>query len=242
MKLFSRPGNKSAIQKKVLVYATARSGTNLFINLINQHSKVKLLGEIYSHSIEVPEPNSYLKEKESEAERPVFGFKLLTYQLLEQFDDPAAFMKHLVNEGYQIIHIKRDNVLKLALSRLNALEKKQYHFYKGKPIDHRFEPLKLDIPVLLHNMRRIEAYHKREADLVQPYKHLFLNYERDLEDEGYHQQTMDKVYNFLDIRRICVKARIVKSIPLEMKDYVLNYEEMRKAIMGTPFEKYLPEE
>jgi hypothetical protein len=228
--------------KKVLVFANSRSGTNLFLNLINQHPRVRLQGEILSHKVITDDPVKLIRGYESCAIGDIFGFKLLTYQLKERFDDPAGFIRFLAGDGYRIIHIRRRNILNIALSQIHARSTGQHHYYPGKTEDKRSEGITVDIDKLLQGLRWIEKLHNLEDEILEGMEYLRVSYEDEMADDRNHQAMMDRVWSYLDIKKVKVRASIEKSIPYRLQDYVLNYAEVSGVLMETPYKQFLPED
>ncbi len=230
---------------KVLIFATARSGTNLFINLINQHPNVEILGEILSHTVQTNDPFKTIREYEIKASHSVFGFKLLTYQLKQRTDDPRSFIDNLFNDAYKIINIRRTNILNSAVSRLNAETKNQYHYFPKTGADkkmERMERISIDIGMLFKDLERMKRFHLMEDEVLKGKEFLSINYEKEMESSINHQEMINKVFRWLELEPVRVKARIEKSIPLKFQDYILNYDEMRTAVWNSEFRHFLPEE
>ncbi len=81
--------------------------------------------------------------------------------------------------------------------------------------------------------------HKRENEILKDIPVLSLSYEDDLSEEEFHQKTIEKICNYIDIPSFKASSRIVKNIPVELYDYIENYNELKEALRNTKYYEYL---
>ena len=226
--------------KKLVIYGTDRSGTRLLLNLLNKSHLVQIEGELLSHSLKIDDPVHKIKEAELESKAHVFGFKLLTYQLLMRFEDPEKFLKYLLSDDYKIIHLRRRNIVRIAISNINARQNGKFHYKKMEAHDiNRYSKIKIDIKKLFRWIKFAELNHERENEILQDIPVLSLFYEDDLSEEQFHKRTVEKVCNYIDIPSYRTSAKTVKNIPVELPDYIENFNELKEALRNTKYYEYL---
>jgi len=91
----------------------------------------------------------------------------------------------------------------------------------------------VDFEELLEWISDSEKGNEYEQCLIKDLPHLTLIYENDLLNSSSHQNTADKVFNFLNIPSEKVTTNLVKLMPLNPIDRVENYEELVKFINNT---------
>ena len=226
--------------KKLLIYGTDRSGTGLLLNLLNNSHLIHTEGELLSHSLNIDDPVQKIKEAELKSEAHVFGFKLLTYQLFMRFEDPVKFIKYLLSDDYKILYLRRRNIVRIAISNINARQKGKFHYFKKDAHDiNRYSKIKIDINDLFKWIKVAEQNHERENEILKDIPVLSLFYEDDLSEEQFHQRTVEKVCNYIDIPIYTVSSRIVKNIPVELPDYIENFNELKEALRNTKYYEHL---
>jgi glycosyltransferase involved in cell wall biosynthesis len=236
----SRPVSKKDLKTtKILIFGHARSGTGLIKDLLNQSPLINLRGELFLHGAVVVDPFRLIREAEAAATKEIFGFKLLSYQLKQRFEDPDIFMEYLSKRGYLILHIWRENLLEIAISGLNAHIKETFRYWEtdGKRED-RFRKIYIDIDQLLSRLEGIERLHKLEQKVLSGIPALRIIYENDLRDENSHQATVDKICDFLNIPYHTAKTGVLKSIPLSLPEFIINYQEVEDSLRNTRFFPY----
>lgn len=180
--------------KKFMVYARPRSGTTLLGDLIGQVSGIEVRGEMMHYRLLAP--RALLRIGPMRSPAPVFGFKLLSYQLMEvqQIHRPLAFFDRALAQGYQLIHLRRDTWSQ-TLSLVKAQAGGRYFDTGGDagPTEIEIAP-EAFLASYAWNARML-AY---EDEVMAHLPHMTLQYEEGLRSAEAHQATVDRVCAALD--------------------------------------------
>ncbi len=93
---------KTLPSKKFVIFGSGRSGSTLLTKLLDKHSQIECYGEILRRKMLFP--GSYIERCSQTAQKPIFGFKLLSYQLQTtqtSIQNKKTFLSNLVKDGYQ---------------------------------------------------------------------------------------------------------------------------------------------
>jgi len=172
--------------------------------------------------------------------KSVFGFKLLSYQLrdLQDFKDPKAFLQSLIDQGYKLIHLRRENNFRQVLSRLYAEHRMTYHAAKGQKTTP-LEKTHLDVPNLLVQLERSASLDTFESEVLDGLKFLYVSYENDLEDNSRHPETTKRVFDFLELEYHEPKAKLKKITTQELSGFISNADEVEKELSQSKFKHFL---
>jgi LPS sulfotransferase NodH len=216
-----------------------RSGSSHLTSLLNSHPnmrarpeelvKIKQRGEGAQEqidwvlrSLEAP-PNSPLQ---------AVGFKTKLRDVI----DRDAFTSALHDRRARILHLERQNLVKLAVSSINAarLAKSTGKYNLLKDTD-RLPAAPIDVDELRTNITRRAEW----QDMLRAYLEsielpiLHLTYEGLLAGET---RTLGRVFSFLDVPSAPVSSPILKNTPDDLRQAVSNFDELRSHFVGTPFE------
>lgn len=224
-------------QEKFVVFGRGRSGSTLLVDLINEHPKVHCVGEILNRKVFSP-AGMIMSCSRMQAE-PVFGFKLLSYQLRSVLgvDPPKELLRRLVEEdGFKMIYLTRENLLRQTLSKHYAAHRGGWHVRTEKV---KRSKMTVNIPLLIQHLKEGETLGKFEKEMIADLDHLSLTYERNLSDEIAQGQTINALCNLLGIEAIQASSKLKKIAPRSFDEFIENAEEMVRAIEKTPFGIYL---
>jgi len=115
-------------ETRFVLFARGRSGTTLLLSMLNAHPAVEADGEILRRRALCP--LQLVKQCEAQTQASVYGFKLLSYQLRSlqtHLPDRRAFLEALVEQGYRVLYLRRQNLLRHALSGLYAEHRRRWH-------------------------------------------------------------------------------------------------------------------
>lgn len=112
--------------KKFVIFCQGRTGSTLLYSLLNSHQQIHCDEEILEDSVFFP--FQYVKGRCAKAKKNVYGFRVKIYQLIHnQHQKPEKFLLNLSKDGWQIIYLKRTNILRQAISRMVAKSKDEWH-------------------------------------------------------------------------------------------------------------------
>ena len=225
-----------------VVLSRGRTGSTLLLDLLRCHPAIHCEGEILSHRILVTSPETLIRARAALFASSVYGFKLRPpHYRVQGIRNPLAFLAGLQDRGWRLVHLKRRNVLRVALSSLRREQTKIVHRMVGDVSD-KSAPFDVSIDQLLARMVRIEREMRAEDDLLGELPHLRMTYEDDLQREGTRQSALDRVFTFLGLPSAPVFTRYVRLSTDSLGGLIRNYDEARQALIGTRFERFLGEQ
>jgi LPS sulfotransferase NodH len=235
--LFSKKQKKLT---KFCIFGRGRSGSTLLVNLLAKHPSISCDGEILHRKALFPKQkiDTHVAKCSSE----VYGFKLLSYQVrdVQNIKYSEKFLQNLVEAGFYIIYLRRKNLLFHALSNINARQKSNFHIHDNNQSYNR-NAIHVDCNEVIQWMKGSESLEIYEKYLLINIPHLSLYYEDDLLNPECHQITADRVFNYLQIPSVQVSSNLVKLMPLQLNQMVLNSEELRQSVSRTKFSHFLPD-
>jgi len=150
---------------------------------------------------------------------------------LDDVHDPGALLEFFARHAFQVIYLKRNNIYKAVVSRLNAqrLHKTHKIFNVLKPAQAVNTPLKVDPADFVRRLdTRVasEWLHKSFYEMYEGPK-LRLAYEEILADqEAYFR----KLFAFLDVPYQETSSRIFKNTSDDLAEAVENVEQLMKVV------------
>jgi LPS sulfotransferase NodH len=234
-----------------VVLTSGRSGSELLRSLVGAHPLVYHDVEILDR--DVLWPRLWVASRRARHQDRAWGFKV-KLQDLERFQqpavDPAGFFAWLVERGYEVVHLQRENVVLQSLSVLRARATGEYHRAADDPIDPRFPLLArppaaagrvIDVNELVAACGYQMDFMDREVAALAGIDHLRLTYEHDLDDPGRHQATCDRFFDHLGIDRVPVTTDLTRTRPRSPADEIVNLDEVREALAAIGLEHQLAE-
>ena len=218
-----------SVEKKFLILSSGRSGSTLLENILASNQNIHCEGELLRGKNF--NPQKVIQLTEQSCPNVVFGFKLLTYQLLDiqtAIPDKKNFLLSLVEDGYKIIYLERSNSLLQALSVLYAMQRNVLH-YKNDSEVNNFK-MKLDPEKLSDTVLDFETFKNQEKQLLEGIPYLYINYEKDLNPSHQMPTTVAKLSDFLEVQLSQPKIKLKKVTPRQLSNYVSNYREISNYI------------
>lgn len=245
--------------KNFIIAGVQRSGTTLITTSLNNHPDVRCDGELFKTrrprgDVDLRDSGyrAYLDtswrlriEDQLWRRRVVcnfldryfgalgwqaIGFKLMRNQMSARRFPMLA--KYLIDRQVSVIHVIRDNLLKVYLSRLGARRRQNFHATCALT-----EPA-LHVPVtdLESQLSTIESQISELITIFQrtvPY--LAITYERYVADPVAEGQRM---LDFLGVPGASLHSPLVKLNPDDLSQLVANLYEVRQCLGNTRFAKY----
>jgi LPS sulfotransferase NodH len=224
-------------QQRFVIFARGRSGTTLLVDLLNRHPSIACDNEILRRR--ACAPHRLIRQRMALTSAPVYGFKLLSYQLQSvqtHIADKRAFLQRLVDDGCHIVYVKRTNLLRHALSNLYARHRSQWH--QTDP-DAPAPRMRLNPDTLLHWLNGSAQLERFERELLDGLPHLAFTYEDDLQDAARHADTVRRITDRLGLPPVAPKTALRKTTPRCLEDIVTDPSVVRNAIQGTPYASHL---
>ncbi|WP_296717308.1 hypothetical protein [Erythrobacter sp.] len=243
--LAALPGRPRAAP--VLIFAQGRSGSTVLESLLGSTGHVTARGELLGDGHErTLFPRALLRGHA----RRTGGRSLLChvkiYHLTRDREragsrtlDPQTFLRGLAEEGWRIIYLTRTDRVRHVLSGLVAEARNNYHKLDDRPVTTAVTVRRATLEAWIAQRRALEQ-EERAALAGLDYHEVV--YERDLEQAAAHQQTIDRVLDFLDLshRSVSTPFRKVNARPL--REIVANYDEFSKWLAEMGLESALKDE
>lgn len=235
----NRPGARPP-ESRALLFGDGRVGSTLLTDLLDSHPDVRCENEILH--IPVLRPVAYAEARAAAAGTRAYGFKLLGYQLRlnARRGDPRELLTRFVDGGWRIVHMKRENVLRQAVSALVSRYRKQWHSTKSEGALRG--AMRIDVEDLRWMMDAIVRDTGVDAKNLGDLPRAETIYERDLLDADRHQATADRMFAFLGLPSAPVRTRWAKVTPKRLRDFVANYDEMAESVAAGPYARFLEAE
>lgn len=220
---------------RFVIFAQGRTGTWLLHDMLNAHPQITCDKEILQPRRLAPYA---FVEGSSRRTKSVYGFHVQIRQLLEvQHLDPAAFLRRMDADGWRILYVRRQNILRQSISSMVARQRQLWHTTNPDELTQR--RFTLDLDELMAWLDRRQRYLAQEAAALQGLPHLPLVYEEDLMAAARHQATMARIFAFLDVAIIPVAARTQRLGSDCLADTVENYQELVERVAASPYGGFL---
>ncbi|MDE0087570.1 MAG: hypothetical protein OXU23_17745 [Candidatus Poribacteria bacterium] len=224
---------------KFLIFGQGRTGSTLLTSLLNSHPEITCDGEILARRVLNPLLYVTCKSRIQSASE-VYGFKVKIYQLTrtQKLDDVIGFFKRLIEDQWQVIYLKRENLLRHAISNMIAENTRLYHRFSD---DQAFCKKKINVNYqqLLIRMEKRERFQEAELEVLEHIHYIPLIYERNLVDADAQQETVDMLCDLIEISRCPVQTNLVRINRGTLSNIVCNYHEIRTKIEQTRFAQFL---
>ena len=165
------------------------------------------------------------------------GFKTKLVNVLDQ----ESFKNLLIEKNVHIIQMLRQNRVKAVVSKINA---KRLHDQSGfwnlyKETD-RMPPMEIKLDVfqkLLTERENLEA-ELNEFTAGLPLNKIVINYEDLLSDR---EAVLKTIFKFLNVDYKIVESKTLKHTSDDLRDVVLNFDELKNHYANTPYENMFEE-
>lgn len=230
---------KTMVERKItnfILLFIGRTGSSYIIDMLNSHSDIiaerELLVPLTDSESEYNCLNS-LYTKKREANISAVGFKTK----LTDVYDVKQFGRILDEFDTKIIYLYRDNIVKQTISRINRKrlhEDRQHHnlergddklpSFSIKPeefekwLDETYNR-SIEIHQYMHNVKRPQ---------------LRISYEDLLNN---HDLVFKRIFDFIEVESKKMKSELIKNTSDNLKDVLINYDELKGIYKNTKFEK-----
>jgi LPS sulfotransferase NodH len=252
---------------KFILLGHGRSGSTLLVKTLLQHSRILMEEELF-HPEEAerfkvdPHPTeSSLEQTEFEIEpyrdfedgaefltERVFcerensrflavGFKMFYTHARENKNAKTAWDYLTSDESIHVVHLVRTNILATFLSLKMAFQTGEWRRWKGTasaaatPLSLRLEPAECE-----QFFNQIVAHRLWAQRAFQSHPFLEIYYENDVCSD--FENTMFRIYDFLNVPREPARELLEKQASRRPADLISNYDELRHHFRHTLFESF----
>jgi LPS sulfotransferase NodH len=231
--------------KKFIVFGQSRSGSTLLVDLINLHPEIRCEGELLQYDWGYipskfmckvlacyPYPFFNYRYRLSKG-NTVYGFKLFVYHLKKS----QKKIKKMTEDGWKIIYLKRENLLRQVVSNQIAKQTRTWHTKKGK--GNPEYQVYLPISLLQQGLSNRQRWCFWEYQCLKDREYLKVVYEKELEDSSRHQETAEKVFRYLGVDPCQVHSEFCKTDLRPYEEIISNYDEVIQFLQDSPFKSFL---
>lgn len=232
--------NNPGPDKKFFVLCQPRTGSTLLMQLLNNSPEICAEGEIFY--LKTLFPFHYARAKSFLSRRPVFGFKMLVDWLTEKqlMDNIPGFITELHKSGWQIIHLQRRSLFYQALSKAVSHKRKVWH-HRLEDQQPELSGIEVDWQEVRSRLDTAIQNRRLEHEILASLPHLSLTYEDDLMDSAHHQKAADKVFQYLRVSSVPVKAGFQRICARPLSVLVKNLDEGRRFFGATKYQEICTE-
>ena len=254
----NQPESKVPIlpRDKFFILCQYRTGSSLLASLLNSHPDLYCDGELFNAKKRKNDlvifPRFYVHrqvKKAVKAEQPqYYGFDLKIQQIIELYKrhhlirkdrNSIKIVKKLHQNGWKIIHLRRENIVKQAISNLVAQKRQRWVYRNDQDKQLNSGAVVLDPDCLWQTLRWIQWSTRVENRALADLSYQEVIYEQGLLDASMHQKTADQVFAYLGLPSAMVETSLVRASSDQLSDSVKNFDEIQAVLQGTEYEKYL---
>jgi LPS sulfotransferase NodH len=236
------------LSKSFILFAQGRTGSTLLGSLLNSHPEIVFEDEILNidaHRRPFLFPYLYALGRKKMSGASCYGYHVKIYQLSKDHRiDPKRYMHKARADGWKIIYLKRQNLLRHALSSIRAESTRTYFHYVQKKADPRNKgAMHVQPDDLIRRMEERETYLAQENDVLSGLKTYNVTYELDLITPERQQATCQGVFTYLglDAGDVKVSTYLERINQGSLPDLISNYEEIVSYLYGTRFSRFIEE-
>lgn len=241
---------------KFIILTRGRSGSNFLRGLLNFHNQIVTFGELFrsydsigwdfpdydqylqSQSLKTlmqNNPDIFLKEKvfkKFPKQILAVGFKIFYYHA--QNDSRKTVWTFLRNQkDLKIIHLKRNNTLKVLLSLKRAFKTNKWTDITGSGEEDL--AVSLSYEECLHEFTWAQEI-KKEYDIYFKDNHKIDVFYENL--SRHHESEVRRIQEFLGVTSEIVKPSTYKQSKQPLSKVISNYFELKKKFKDTPWEEF----
>jgi LPS sulfotransferase NodH len=241
---------------KFIILTRGRSGSNFLRGLLNSHNQIVTFGELFrsygsigwdfpdydqylqSQSLKTlmqNNPDRFLKEKvfkKFPKQILAVGFKIFYYHA--QNDSRKTVWTFLRNQkNLKVIHLKRNNTLKVLLSLKRAFKTNKWTDITGSG-EEDFA-ISLSYEECLHEFTWAQEI-KKEYDIYFKDNHKIDVFYENL--SRHHESEVRRIQEFLGVSCEIVKPSTYKQSKQPLSKVISNYFELKKKFKGTLWEEF----
>ena len=251
-------GNPQTSRTRAIVLTTQRTGSGFLIGCLGSHPQIESADEILSGDPDVPEevpapeyrgpfkkvvklsrlvragawrPGHRMDQFYGGGTAQVRVFKAMYNDLA----NPFALRYLQRQEDIRVLHLRRENLLKVYVSRLLMTKREKLHVIEPvKAVQTHVDPAEA-----VAYIDKARALHARFDARFAGHPLLPVCYEEMIDGAQLRPDVAAAVCDFLGVDRFQMKSRQVKINPESLRDMVTNYDELAEAISHTAYKGML---
>jgi LPS sulfotransferase NodH len=241
---------------KFAIVGAQRSGSTWIQSSLNSHPQIACAPEIF-HPKYDREHSYYVRSMNLSKFNQILNKKSIVYELLDSMYHGQSYaqgfkfmysqarlipykfpmvMKYFKQKDIRIIHVVRENSLRICISREMAKSTGLYHTTYNFN-DKNVRPIKVSVQTILKNINKIEKQKRLWRNRLSNYVSIELIYEHFVNDKL--EQTKHML-NFLEVdSEITLSSALKKVISVPITQAVKNYSELESALISEGYDGFL---
>jgi hypothetical protein len=169
-------------------------------------------------------------QKRADAE--IYGFKLFHFH----HKNSGSIVKKLYRQGWKVIHIERNNILKQTFSGIIGTQTQKYIRRDDASSPDQIYHIECEqvINVLKFRKKLLAAEYKVLSGIGN---YCSVIYEDDLSDQKNWNETTDRIFQFIGIEPVVVKSSILITDPRPDNERIENFDEIIRCLNETGYSK-----
>nr|KYP76338.1 hypothetical protein KK1_020575 [Cajanus cajan] len=240
------------------ILSMQRSGSGWFETFLNSHTNISSNGEIFSVKVRRSNMSTitetldtiynldWLSSASKNECTTAVGLKwMLNQGLMQHHEEIVEYFKV---HGVSVVFLFRRNLLRRMISVLaneydrntkilNGTHKSHVHSPKEAEILAKYKPT-INTTLMIQQLRQVNETTTKALEYFKSTRHIILYYE----DVVKNRTKLMEVQDFLKVPIMDLKSRQVKIHKGSLSSQVENWNDVSKALTGTPFENYLRED
>ncbi len=218
--------------RRFVIFAQGRTGSTLLTSSLNSHPQIDCADEILDRPR--GDPLTYVRNRARICRGAAFGFHVKCYQLsrIHGLDDWRGFLRELKDEGWQIVYLWRENVVRHVVSGFFAQASGRYHF-RGS--ERRPERFRIEPDRFRAWLRQRTELLAQERAALEAFDYIELRYERDLQDPEDRARALATLQQALGVAPQPLHSPLKRSVDRPLSTLIENYAELARALEGTSY-------
>jgi len=214
---------------KFVVVTRSRTGSNLLMSLLNDHKDIRTYGERFNRLKGRSTGLIYNKIFPKKATVNWVGFKLFYYHPLDS-DDKTIWDKIKNDRDVKIIHLRRENLLRVYISRIIAGKSNTWLKRTKSNVKVETKRIEINVEDLVKDIHRTNQYIEETNKLFQNHSVLNLTFEELVNNK---ESIINNVFSFLNVSPMLVKSTLKRQNSESIEDLVSNYNELYSKLENT---------
>ena len=235
---------------RAIILTTQRTGSTFLTDCLRSHPDIECAGEILNGDPDEPQPSyrgpfkdvlkayRYARSGAWLADRWIRNFyargsaQVRCFKAMyNQLSRPLAMRYFHENPEVRVIHLRRENLLKVHVSTL--LMSKRRNVQTRSPTDPVW--IRVDPGQAIASMRAARSEHAKFERAFARHPRLQLAYEELIDGQNLQAESARAICSFLCVRDSPMRSSILKLNPESLQDMVTNYDELASVIAKSEF-------
>lgn len=228
---FALRARRPAPARKFMIFAQGRTGSTLLTSTLDRHPDIRCDDEI----LIVPRafPRRFVETAARQTPAQAYGFHVKITQLhaWQRIHDIGGFLRDMEEDGWTIIYLWRENLLRHVVSNVFAEAAGTFHM-NGKQV----RPTSVTLPIarLEQDMALRARLRAAEREALQGRSFFEIVYERDLLDTARQADTFAALQEDIGVSGAPLEPGLKKMVVSPLSELLTNYEEVADWLSARP--------